>query len=422
MTIAPPAPAAPTGWRSSTVLRQASALMSSTVLASALNMLFWVAAAHLYPTEEVGHGNATVSAIALVCGIAQLNLSSVFVRFLPQAGHRTRAFLASGYAGILVGSALFSGVYLLLGLGHGFGLGRWDWLGFSLGVTVYALFYVQDGVLTAFGRAGTVVAKQVATSSAKLVLLVALVTTGSELGIEAAWCIPAAVAAVVVTFVIFGRLVPGRTAGESRLPGARQLGNFVAAEYVNNLVGNVVTLIPPVLVVHVAGSVANAYFAVPWLIVITLQTLVWNIMMSFIAQVGRDPDGLAQHLRRILGLVAAVAVAGTIGLVALGPTLLLVQGSAFASGGGDLLRVAALSFPFTAVVIVYCALAILVNRLWPAVFVQAVTAVVFLGGAVVLLPRLGLPGVGLAYVGAQALTAVVLLPGLISRIRTLLHQ
>ncbi|SHN47571.1 lipopolysaccharide biosynthesis protein [Cryptosporangium aurantiacum] len=392
--------------------------MSSTVLASALNMLFWVAAARLYPTEAVGHGNATVSAIALVSGIAQLNLQSVFVRFLPQAGRRTTAFLASGYAGILIASVLFGSLYLLLGLGSGFGLGAWDPLGFVLAVAVYALFYVQDGVLTTFQRAGSVVTKHVATSGAKLVLLVALVATGSRLGIAAAWCIPAAIAVVVVTFVIFARLAPSRSDGESRLPGAGQLGNFVAAEYVNNLVGNVVTLIPPVLVLHLSGSIANAYFAVPWLIVITLQTLVWNIMMSFIAQVGRDPDGLAHHLRRTVGLVAVVAAAGTVGLVALGPTLLLVQGGAFADGGGSLLRIAALSFPFTAVVIVYSGLAMLANRLWPAVLVQAVTAGVFLAGTVALLPGLGLPGVGVAYVGAQALGAVVLLPALVARFRT----
>ncbi|MFI5958150.1 hypothetical protein [Cryptosporangium sp. NPDC051539] len=392
--------------------------MSSTVLASALNMMFWVAAARLYPTEAVGHGNATVSAIALVSGIAQLNLLSVFVRFLPRAGHRTTRFLASGYAGILTASVVFGAGYLLLGLGSGFGLGRWDALGFVLAVAVYALFYVQDGILTTFQRAGGVVVKHVATSGAKLVLLLGLVATGSRLGIAAAWCLPAAVAVVVVTFVIFARLAP-RAAGESRLPGPRVLGNFVAAEYVNNLVGNVVTLVPPVLVLHLSGSVANAYFAVPWLIVVTLQTLVWNIVMSFLSQAGHDPSGVAHHLRRTVGLVAAVAGAGTGGLVLLGPFLLLVQGGAFADGGGTLLRVAAVSFPFTAVVIVYSGLAMLEGRLWPVVLVQACSAVLFLVAAVVLLPELGLPGVGWAYAGAQALAALALLPSLRARLRRL---
>lgn len=417
MTIAPELTAA--GWRSSTIVRQASALMSSTVLASALNMLFWVVAARFYPTEAVGHGNATVSAIALVSGVAQLNLQSVFVRFLPHAGWRTTAFLGSGYAGVLVASVLFGVGYLLVGLGSGFGLGAWDPLGFVLAIAVYALFYVQDGVLTTFERAGSVVLKHVATSGAKLVVLVALVGTGSRLGIAIAWCVPAAVAVVVVTVMIFGRLAPRRSYGASTLPSAGQLGNFVAAEYVNNLVGNVVTLIPPVLVLHLLGATANAYFAVPWLIVITLQTLVWNIMMSFIASAGREPGGLASHLRRTAGLVAVVALVGTAGLALVGPTLLAVQGSAFADGGGGLLRVAALSFPFTAVIIFYAGLAILENRLWPAVAVQAVSAAGFLGGATLLLDPLGLPAVGLAYVLAQAGAAAVLLPGLLSRFHAL---
>jgi O-antigen/teichoic acid export membrane protein len=405
------------GWRSSAVVRQASALMSSTMLASALNMLFWVAAARLYPTAAVGHGNATVSAIALVSGVAQLNLQSVFVRFLPHAGRRTTNFLASGYAGILFASVVLGSGYVLLGFGSGFGLGAWDPLAFVLAVAVYALFYVQDGVLTTFERAGTVVVKHVATSGSKLVLLVALVATGSKLGIAAAWCIPAVVTVVLVSFAIFRRWAPRRSQGESRLPGPKQLGNFVAAEYVNNLVGNVVTLIPPVLVLHLTGATANAYFAVPWLIVITLQTLVWNIMMSFIASAGRAPEALASHLRRTAGLVAAVALAGTAGLVVLGPLVLSAQGGEFAAGGGGVLRVAALSFPFTAVVIFYSGFALLENRLWRAVFVQAFSATLFVAGSVLLLPRLGLPGVGWAYLLGQAVAALVLVPELLTRFR-----
>jgi O-antigen/teichoic acid export membrane protein len=178
-----------------------------------------------------------------------------------------------------------------------------------------------------------------------------------------------------------------------------------------------VTLIPPVLVLHISGATANAYFAVPWLIVITLQTLVWNIMMSFIAGVGRDAAGLASHLRRTAGLVAGVAGAGTLGLLALGPLLLTVQGHAFAVGGGGLLRVAALSFPFTAVVIFYSGFAMLENRLWRAVLVQGFSAAIFLVGSVLLLPRVGLAGVGWAYLIGQAIAALVLLPELLARFR-----
>lgn len=146
--------AAPAGRRPrSPVTREATALMSSTAVASAVNLLFWVVAARLYPTSAVGRASAAISAMTLLAMFAQLNLHSLFVRFLPEAGRHTMRLLTAGYTVMLAATLLLGGGFVALGLGSQFLTGDAAVrVGFVVGVAALAPFIVQDGVLTALGR------------------------------------------------------------------------------------------------------------------------------------------------------------------------------------------------------------------------------------------------------------------------------
>src|SRR5262245_102381 len=79
------------------VVRNAVALMFSTVASAALGMLFWIVGARLYDVGDLGRASAARSGITLLGGLAQLSLHSVFIRFLPTAGEATRRFLSLSY-------------------------------------------------------------------------------------------------------------------------------------------------------------------------------------------------------------------------------------------------------------------------------------------------------------------------------------
>jgi O-antigen/teichoic acid export membrane protein len=416
----PPPAAEPTG--PSAVSGDAVALMVSTAASAALNLLFWVAAARLYPTAAVGRASAAIAAITLLAMFAQLNLLSVFVRFLPEAGRHTTRMLRYGY-GLMLGAALALGsAFVMLGLGRQFLSGKPGLaVGFVVAIVALAPFIVGDAVLTALGRALWVPFENVTVSVLKLALLVVLSAgAATHVDIALAWAAPMATAAGAITVAVFRRLGPAQqhaAGGVTRLPGRRDLSAFVAAEYLNHLVGNVVVFLPPLLVLHVLDATASAYFAVPWLVVSTTQTLLWNIVTSFIVQSTRQPYAIADHARKTLATGAMVVSAGTLGLLAGAPVLLGIQGPAFAAEGAVLLRVAALSLPCTAVIVFFSAFAMIERRLWRLVTVQAAAAVAFLIGSAALMPRIGIVGVGLAYLAAQGASAIVLLPGLIRQLR-----
>ena len=91
----------------------------------------------------------------------------------------------------------------------------------------------------------------------------------------------------------------------------------------------------------------------------------------------------------------------------------------YAAHGTALLRLVGLSTPFTALVVLYATLAWLDQRVWLLAAVQAALGLVMLGLTLVLLPRLGLVGVGWAYLASQGLAAAAAVPFTLRRIRRL---
>lgn len=394
----------------------AVALMGATVAGAGMSLAFWVVAARLYPASVVGRAAAQSSTLNLLAGVAQLNLMNVLLRFLPVSGRRTSTVLGSSYgaiAGAAIALGLVAGVLDISGVGSTIGT-----FSVIVAVVVFALFVVEDGVLTALGRAREVPLTKIAAAGAKLILLVLLVGTGGSTAVLVAWTVPTFVVAVAVTVAVFVRARRVSAEGaEPALPPAGRLGSFVAAEYLNNTFSNVVVFLPPVLVLHLLTATDSAYFNIPWLVVITTQTLLWNIVMSLVAESARSPRLLAAHFRRILSIGTLVVVGAPIVIICAGPTALGFQGPGYAESGTGLLVLLALSLPLTGVVVFYGAICLIETRMWHLVVLNAASAVALTLASTALLPSMGIVSVGWAYLAIQAGAALVAAVALVRRSR-----
>lgn len=391
----------------------ASALMLSTVMVGLLGIGFWIVAARLFPPASVGRASAALSAMTFLAGLAQLNIVSVFVRFVPTAGANTAGFIRRGYGlAVLTGLVLSSG-FLALGLAQKF-LGHGWLVGAAfLGATVlYAIFFVQDGALVALGKAVWVPVENTLFGLARIALLVGLEMLSQRWGALLALTIPIIIAVAVVNWYIFGRLVPGhiRRTGPTTSLGWAEIKGFVAADYVASVVGSCVTLIPPVLVAATLGTEATAYFYVPWFIGVSFGTLLWSVAMSFVSEAAADPTSVPRLVRRAARLVGAVSVTACVGTLLVAPLVLRTLGSTYATEGSSALRIIALAFPFTGLITMYTAMSLLRKTLTALVVVQAMKAAVFLGLSAVLLHRFGINGLVMTYVGCEAAAALIFLP------------
>src|SRR5436190_9056447 len=100
------------------LVRNAFALMFSTVGSAALGMAFWVVAAHLYEAKEVGHASAEVAAVSLVAGLAQIGLAAIFARFLPVARRKAGRLVTRGYGLSIAAAVVLSVGFVAFGFGR----------------------------------------------------------------------------------------------------------------------------------------------------------------------------------------------------------------------------------------------------------------------------------------------------------------
>ncbi len=419
--------------RQGSVVGTALSLMTSTVLSAGLTFGFWVAAARFFAPDAVGRISAQVASMTLLAAVAQLNLHTLYARFLPTAGRHTGRLVLGGYAASTVMATGLSFGYLALGLDAGVvGDGLRDRLLFTAGVIATGIFLIQDGVLTALRRASSVPLKNIASAAGKLLLLPAL--AGGN-GLLLAWVLPVAAVMVLWNGWILVRLVPKHAAW--RRDGARiepgEVLRFASAEYVNGIVNNVVAFLPPLLVTYVLGTARGAYFYLPWVIGVSVTTMLWHVVSSFVTEASTaEATGarVDRHVRRAVTMVAAVAGGGGLVLAAAAEPLLTVLGAEYAANGTTALRLIGLSLPFTGVIVLYGAFALMEKRMWRMTAIQLCGAVAFLAAAWSNLPSLadieiagltvngtGLAAPAVALLLAQATVALFLLPGLVSRYR-----
>ena len=362
-------------------------------------------AAHLKSPAVVGHAAAAVAALTLLATIAQLNLTHVFVRWLPSAGRLGRRLISQGYVAV-VGLALVLGTaYVISPLSAHVVTGGWlAHMLFVAAVAILAIFALEDAVLTALRLMPWVAAENVSAAACRVGLLAVLVLLPEGGGFVVSWVLPAAVAVVVVNLLLFWRVLP-------------RLLSFVAAEYTGSICSTATAQLTPLLVLWRLGPAHVAYFTVPWLILGAITALLWNVSFSFVVEVASNPERARALLRRGISLSAAIVLGVLLFCVVGASPLLRLAGAGYAAHGAALLRLIGCSAPFTAVVVTYEMLIWLDQRVWLLALIQGVTGLAIIGTTVLLLPQLGLLAAGWATLGVQAVAAVAMAPLAIQRIR-----
>jgi O-antigen/teichoic acid export membrane protein len=403
------------------MVKNASALMVSTISTSVLGVAFWALAARTYAPRSVGLMSAEISAMTLLANFAQLNMINVLPRFLPTSGSSVFRLLAKSYAACISLSFFIASAFVIAGFGSAFLKGADQKVLFVFAVAMWTIFTIQDAAMTGLRGTVWVPVENASFSVVKIALLPAFLIVLPTTGIFLAWLLPVVVALFPVNWYVFRRLAPGLHAvsnGRSRLPNRRDLGTFIAGEYVGSLAYFASIALLPLLVLSRLGATANAYFYTSWIVATSLELLLSNIATSLIVEASSDTTTTKSHVEHAIRLVLFVVLP----LAAIGalfaPVLLSFLGKAYALHGTTLLRLVAISMPFRAVVVLYLATARINRRIRRVVTVQVVNAFFILSLALLFLSHFGVVGVGLAYLSTQTLMALAVLPSVIRQFRS----
>lgn len=411
-------PAAPTQGprRMSMLYRNGLALVLNSGLSSLLGAGFWVVAARQASAEAVGVGTALVSALAAMAALSQMSIGGALTTFLPRAGAHQRRLVLYSYAGAIALSVPLGGGFALLAphLDKSFAVlaSVGATLGFTVSVTVWAVFALQDLVLTALRRAPWLPLENSLYSTAKFALLLALGTGTTALALFTVWVVPAAVAAVVVSGLLFTKVLrgPAETDGQGAPPsdGHEIAGfrRFLVGETVALIFEQVAVTLLPVFVVAGLGADDGAEFGVAWMLVQALDQFPMNLGFSLTvegAQPGVDVRPMHAALRRraVLGLGVLVVV----GILA-APLITKVFGGRYEHGSTTVLQLLLVGSLGRCVNSLALCAALAQRRVAPLIAIHGSLAVLVPALALGLGSIWGLTGVGLGWAISQGVVAL----------------
>ena len=396
------------------VHRDGLALVLSSGLTSAVGLLYWVLAARLFTPETVGVNSVALSTMMLLGGVAHLNLTQALLRFGPVAGRQTRRLVLACYA-------VAAAVAAVVGLGYAAGAPVWapEMVGavghgpllvfFAVATPTWAIFMMQDYLLTALKRATVVPLENFVFALLKIGLLAAAVGLSNAFGIAASWVLATVLIVVAVNAWLLVRVIP-RVGGEPLEPvRPRAVARFVRSDYAGATLWQLAMYGLPALVLARLGADDAAVYGIVWTIAISLYLIPSGMGQSMIAHTAGDParaDAARRAMvRRSLQLVVPAAAVLAVGAY---PVLWLF-GEHYARNGAWALALAVLSAVPQVVTASTVAQARVQQRMRVLVAVPGTLASGVLVCAWLLMPVLGITGVALSWLVVQLAGAAVLL-------------
>ncbi|MEU0569974.1 polysaccharide biosynthesis C-terminal domain-containing protein [Nonomuraea sp. NPDC005983] len=397
------------------LFRNGYALMANTAVTATLGMGYWLLAAHFFTPEEFGRGQAVITLMRLFASLTALGFVGALARFLPVAGRRTPELILRGYGlaaatggvaalGFLLTLPLWGKTYSVLG---GFGPGL-----FFLGsVLVWAVFTLQDVVLTGLRKATWVPLNNLVFGVVKMGLLVAMASALPNGGIFVSWMVPTALALIPVNWLIFGVVVPRhvkQTKDAVEPPRLREVGRFLAGDFPGTLSILAIVYLVPVVVATQVGEATFGRFSMAHTLASMIELLAMNMAVSLTVEGAFERSQLAENCRRalrrafmIIVPIIAVAIAGA-------PLILTIFGSEFADEGTTLLRLMSLAVLPRVLIEVYLSALRAQSEARKLALVQMGLAGLVLVSTIALFPTFGVNAVGYGLLFSELLVALLI--------------
>ena len=416
--------------RGDSLVRNSLYMMCATVATAVLGYVFWIVAARVFSTAQVGIASAVISLCSTVALFTYLGPAAMLVERLHiyEQSRAWNSFIVRTCAPTAVVTAVLAAVAVPL-IAHAKGYGSYFGAGGAVvlavvGAAAWTVVQMYCAAFVAARRADGIFAVQGLISVFKVLLVVPLCAAGlGAPGIVVAWVASSVIGAAASAFWLLPRIGPaatsaeatgerrGRRARHARLPRKR-------ADYVWHLVGQHLTsvggqltpLLLPVLVVARLGAGSNAYFYITWMIGSVFFMVSPSISQALFAESVRYDAGLRPTVVKAFRIASLLLIPAMVAMVAGGKLILAIFGRAYVSAGYGLLVLLAISAMPDAVSNVAVAICRATNRLGYSASINLGILVFTVVSAWLLMPRFGLLGVGIGWLAAQVLGALACIP------------
>ncbi|MDX1534397.1 MAG: hypothetical protein R3291_02115 [Thermoplasmata archaeon] len=413
----------------SPLYRNAIFLIFHTLLVAGAGFFFWVIVTYLFDSDAaVGQALLLVSVMTLVVTVSTLGFGTGLIRFLPNLQGDKGRMVNSALAVSAIMAAMLA-VVVLLTMGLWFPAGS-DVLSLATLVPVFLLLAVisvavpiVDSSFLAGRKASYVVMRSSLFQAVRLVTPLVLIGLLGVIGVLASLMVAHVLALAVAFAILLPRLYPGFRL--TPVVDRDLLGEMIHFS-LGNHIGEIFHILPYpallVLITWLAGSTAAALFGIPWIIAGILFAVPLMAGTSLYVEGSHFSDRLRKDLRRTLRFVLPLLILGIALVWFFAGWLLSLFDLAFRPEDVQLLRILAVSALFVAVNGLFISVARVMKWVKAIIALWAYIAAATIVLAYLLLPGLGLVGVGYAWLIGNGTAALAVMAAYLLRrgsIRTL---
>lgn len=393
-------------FKSDLLFKNSIYLMASTAVMSGLGFFFWLIAANLYSSSEIGISTTIISVTSLITGISLLGLGSGVIKYFARSDSKSEMVNSALWLTFLF-SLVCSTIFLIsipvfvpqLSILISNPIMA---VLFALFTSFYTLNILFDDIFVAHRRADFIFIKNSIFSFSKILLLYPLILYGS-IGIFSAFGIGSSLATIfsILILVVF---LKHELIFSIDLSIVKKIIKFSLANYLAFFIYGLPSKIIPLMITGILGADRSAYFYIALMITNLLYVIPISVSQSLFV------EGTHQELHKILPkslkIIAVILIPCVLIIIFAGSYLLRFFGDDYAISGSTLLQLLAISSLFIAVNSIGESLLKLHHRVGRLIWINIVYASLIIG-LTVLLADLGLTGVGIAFVIGSAVATIL---------------
>lgn len=389
-------------------------LMLNSIILAATGFLFWMIASRLYSAESVGLASAAISAVGLLALLSTFGLDYGIIRFLPKSGAKANDVINSCLTTVSLISLLLSLIFLA-------GLNLWSpallvlrenpifFAAFVIFTIATTLMTLVRQTFIAKRRAKFALAQELVFGLLRVIPLIVLATFFQTFGIFVSWGIALGVA-VAAGIILF---IPRVQAGYHPLPTIskvviKNMRHFSLANYGVILFGATPGFIFPIMVANLSGAESNAYFYIAWIIGGLLFMIPRAASLSLFAEGSYDKQHVRRDMKRSIKLILIFLIPAMTIIFLAGDKILLLFGKAYSESATRLLWILAFSALPASMIYIYVGVKRVRGEMKAPLVLAALIIVISLGLGYYLLPRVGIIGIGIAWLTSLMVAALFL--------------
>jgi O-antigen/teichoic acid export membrane protein len=326
-------------------------LMLSTAVMAFFGFFFWIINARLYTSEQVGIATTLISVMSLISSFSLFGTGNSLIKYLPISERKNdKINTVFTLVGLI---AMFVSIFYLVFI-NSFSpklLFVRENLIFSLMFILFIVFSslntVSESIFIAFRSSIYVLLKNTILSIVKLSLPFILVILGAY-GIFSSFGIAITIALIFSLLLLLFKFNFKLKLSIDRSI-VKKIGRFSIGNYIAGFIGNLPTLVLPILITNSMGANYSAYFYMDMMIASLLYIIPISVSQSLFAEGSYSETELKTNLKKAIKIISLILIPGILTIVLFGKKILLTFGNEYSGEGIVLLMMLAISGIFIAI-------------------------------------------------------------------------